>query len=192
MKKKVYPEAFRRELVDEALNRTPRGGFPELEKRHGLRAGTLFDWVEELGPPAPPAPFSAQHFWIGNTALSAKDFGRYFDHDPGYWQIEQDELGSAGPDVTGCEFCRDIGSRYLYDEDLMLVIHETDPMPVAKLVGLSALDSKASRAAIVEECERRGITAANAMFVYSDPTQEIPTEDKLYNGLAYIGLFSNK
>ena len=50
--------------------------------------------------------------------------------------------------MTGCRFCQDIGSRYLYDEELLLAIHEA--------------------------CARRGITMANATFVYSDPTRHIP------------------
>lgn len=189
MKKKNYPEAFRRQLVDEALNRTPAGGFPELEKRHGLPAGILFDWVEELDLSQPPAPFSAQHFWIGTTALNADDFGRYFDHDPTYWDMDDEDLEKADRDLTGCGFCQDIGSRYLYDEDLMLVICEPAPLPVADLVRMSAIRSEASLAAVVEACADRGIATANAMFVYSDPAEPVTDRDRLYNGLPYIGLF---
>lgn len=29
------------------------------------------------------------------------------------------------------------------------------------------------------------------MFVYADPTEKITEPDKLYNGLAYIGLFDD-
>lgn len=72
--KKIYSLAFRKALVDEALNRTPTGGFSELEKRHSLKPGTLFDWVTELGPTPPPEPFSALHFWIGNTPLVSTTF----------------------------------------------------------------------------------------------------------------------
>lgn len=46
---KTWTLAFRKALVDEALHRTPTGGFAELEKRHDLRPGTLFDWVGNWG-----------------------------------------------------------------------------------------------------------------------------------------------
>lgn len=189
---KTHSQEFRQALVDEALNRTPRGGFPELEKRHGLKPGTLFDWVEKLGPTSPPLPFSALHFWIGNTGLSPEIFGEYFEHADNYWELEVEDIESASSDVTGCGFCQDIGSKFLYDEDLMLVIHEAQPMPVQELVQMSTLKSEKSLAAIVAACAERGITQANAMFVYADPTEPIPSRDKLYNGLPYLGLFSDK
>lgn len=189
MPKKAHPEAFRRELVDEAMNRTPIGGFPELEKRHGLRPGTLFDWVEELGAGLPPLPFSAQHFWIGVTPLDADEFHRYFDNNPGYWDIDQEQLEQASHDLTGCGFCRDLGRKYLYDEDLLLVAHEPAAVPVADMVRNAAPDSEASLAAIASECAARGITTANAMFVYSDPGEDIRNKERLYNGLPYVGLF---
>ncbi|CAM4386272.1 Immunity protein 22 [Comamonas aquatilis] len=186
---KTWTLAFRKALVDEALHRTPTSGFAELEKRHDLRPGTLFDWVGELGPTPPPAPFSALHFWIGNTELNAEQFGKYFDHADSYWTQEAEDIESASNNVTGCGFCQDIDSKFLYDEDLMLVIHESSSMPVQELVQMSTLGSDESLAAIVAACAQRGITQANAMFVYADPTEQIAQKDKLYNGLAYIGLF---
>lgn len=189
---KTYSQEFRQGLVDEALNRTPSGGFPELEKRHGLKPGTLFDWVKALGPTPPPLPFSAQHFWIGSTRQTPEAFGKYFEHADSYWQLEIEDIEDASDDVTGCGFCQDTGRKFLYDEDLMLVLLEANDLPVQKLVQMSMLESKKSMAAIVTACAQRGITQANAMFVYSDPTEQIHEKDKLYNGLAYIGLFSNQ
>lgn len=188
MPKKTYPEAFRRQLVDEAIKRTPAGGFPELEKRHGLQPGTLFDWVEELGPARLPAPFSAHHVWIGSTSLDDRAFHRYFDNDPAYWDIEEEVIEKSEEDVTGCGFCRDLGMKYLYDEDLLLVIYEATAISVAELA-MAAIDSDEAVAAIARECERRGIAKANAMFVYSDPGESVVDRDKSYNGLPYIGLF---
>lgn len=192
MPKKEYTEAFRLELVDEAMNRTPAGGFPELEKRHGLPPGTLFDWVEELGPALPPRPFSGHHVWIGDTALDFDAFHRYFDNDPNYWEIDEEALERADHDLTGCGFCRDLGRKHLYDEDLLLVAVEPAAIPVAEMILKAALRSDASVAAIARECERRGITAANAMFVYSDPGEPIADRDKRYNGLFYLGLFPDE
>lgn len=189
---KTYSLEFRLALVNEALNRTPSGGFPELEKRHGLKPGTLFDWVKTLGPTPPPLPFSAQHFWIGNTHQNPEAFGKYFEHSDSYWQLEVEDIEDASDDVTGCGFCQDTGRKFLYDEDLMLVIFEANALPVQELIQMSVLESEKSMAAIVAACAQRGITQANAMFVYSDPTEQIRETDKLYNGLAYIGLFSNQ
>ena len=164
--------AFRQALVDEALHRTPKGGFPELEERHQLAPGTLFDWVKELGPAPPPAPFSALHFWLGNTPLDEAAFYNYF----------------AG---KKCGFCKDLHTRYRYDEDLLLIIYLPKPVPVEEIVGHSTLESDESLAQIVQACSMRGIHQANAMFVYADPTQSIPEPGKLYNGLPYIGLFDD-
>ena len=182
---------FRQALVHEALHRTPKGGFPELEQRHHLPPGTLFDWVKELGPKPRPIPFSALHFWIGNTTLDEASFGRYFDHAENYWDLEPEDLEDSPENLTGCGFCQDIQSRYLYDEDLLLVIWLPAPVAVAEIVGHSTLESDDSLAQIVSACAAKGIHQANVMFVYADPTEKIAEPDKLYNGLPYIGLFDN-
>ncbi|PJJ65405.1 immunity 22 family protein [Compostimonas suwonensis] len=186
-----HTEEFIRALVDEALNRTPPGGFPELEKRHGLRAGTLFDWVERYGPSLPPRPFSALHFWLGTSTLDEAAFGAYFDHDPAYWSLEVEEIESAPADVTGCGFSVDLGERFLYDDDLLQVMWRSEPVPVRELVDETTLSSDAAARLIVRECAARGILTANAGFVYADPAQEIRDPGRLYNGLQYIGLFEN-
>ncbi|WP_423605358.1 immunity 22 family protein [Sphingomonas sp. MS122] len=178
--------------MDEALNRTPTGGFPELEQPHGLPAGTLFDWVEKFGPAPPPAPFSALHFWIGSTELDETQFGAYFDNPPSYWQLDVEDIEAVGSDVTGCGFCRDLGRKLLYDEDLLLVIWLEVPVPVEEIVAMSALASEDSARGVVAACAGRGIERANAMFVYADPTQEILDPARLFNGLSYVGLFTDE
>ena len=45
---------------------------------------------------------------------------------------------------------------------------------------------------ILDECAKRGLIQANAVFYYADPTQEIHEQNKLYNGLIYLGLFRDK
>jgi hypothetical protein len=185
--KRAFTEDQIRALVDEALHRTPRGGFPELEKREGLKPGTLFDWVDEYGPSAPPAPFSALHFWIGTTTLSEEAFAAYFDVPDAYWADE--DLSAV---EAGIGFNVDLDEQYAYDEDLLLVTRLETPLPVSHLVEKSALESDASALAIVKECARRGIHTANAMFVYGDPTQLIPDTQRTYNGLPYIGLYPSK
>lgn len=187
-----HSDDFKRQLVDEALNRTPSGGFPELEKRHGLKPGTLFGWVDTYGPPSPPAPFSALHFWVGTTALSDEDFGPYFDAGKDYWSHEVEDIEASSVDLTGCGFCIDMGMRFLYDEDLLLVIRLEAPVAVRELVEMSTLESDESVQAVVAACEARGIHTANALFAYADPTEPIANATRLYNGVPYIGLFQSE
>ena len=187
MTSKIFSESDIRALVDEALNRTPRGGFPEIEQRERLKPGTLFDWVERYGPPRPRLPFSALHFWIGSTELTEEQFGAYFDIPVEYWHY--DELSATD---VGIGFCVDLDEEYAYDEDLLLVVWLAEPVPVAQLVAHSTLESDASAQAIVAACAQHGFHTANAMFVYADPTQVISDMEKRYNGLPYIGLFASK
>lgn len=176
-----------RALVDEALTRTPRGGFPELERREKLTPGTLFDWVDRYGPPRPPAPFSALHFWIGSTTLDDERFFAYFDVPEAYWADE--DLSAID---AGVGFNVDLGQEYAYDEDLLLVIRRDAPVPVAELVEESTLEAESSASAIVRACAEHGIHVANAMFVYADPRLPITDPGKTYNGLPYIGLFPSR
>ncbi|MFK4790430.1 immunity 22 family protein [Microbacterium sp. ZW T5_56] len=189
--KRSYSEEFRRALVREALTNTPTGGFPELEKREGLRAGTLFDWVEEFGPTW-EAPFSSLHFWIGPTALTEDEFWRYFDHAEDYWDLEVEDVEAAESDVTGCGFCIDTGMKFLYDEDLLQVIWFDELVPVRTVIDESTIDAGAPTDAVVEACEARGMTTANAAFVYADPAFVAPDTTRLFNGLPYLGKFRAK
>lgn len=186
-----YSEEFRLALVWEALTRTPTGGFPELERREGLKPGTLFDWVEELGPTW-EAPFSSLHFWIGRTEQTEGEFWRYFDHAENYWDLAVEEVEAAEQDVTGCGFCIDTEMKFLYDEDLLQVIWFDDPVPVRTAIDESTIDSGAATDAVVAACEARGITTANAAFVYADPSFVVPDAARRFNGLPYLGKFGAK
>ena len=187
----AHSEAFIQDLVDEALHRTPSGGFPELERRHGLAPGTLFDWVDRYGPPPAPRPFDARHVWIGTTELDETTFLEYFDNDPSYWELEDDEIETATADVTGCGFSIDLRERYLYDEDLLQVMWRPHPVSIRELVDETTLRSEDCAAAIVRACADRGILTANAGFAYADPSQGVPDPARTYNGLVYLGLFED-
>ncbi|CAA0112329.1 Uncharacterised protein [Starkeya nomas] len=132
------------------------------------------------------------HFWIGTTALDEAQFGAYFDNAANYSELDVEDIEAADHDVTGCGFCQDLGQKFLYDEDLLLVIWLEEPVPVEQIVAMSALRSEDSAQAILATCADRGIPRANAMFVYADPTQEIPNPAGLFNGLPYIGLFAEE
>jgi hypothetical protein len=187
----THPDWFIRSIVDEAMNRTPAGGFPELEKRHKLKPGTLFDWVEKYAA-LPPQPFSASHVWIGETTLDEAGFHTYFDHDPAYWNISDDELETASVDATGCGFSIDLGERYLYDEDLLQVVWQAVPVPVRDLLDEAAMKADAATQRIIDAAAARGIHVANAAFLYSDPTQVIRLPNRRFNGLPYLGLFAQE
>lgn len=142
-------EAYKRALVDEALTRTPRGGFPEIERREGLRPGTLFDWVDAYGPPKLP---TALHFWIGTTAQTEAQFISNFEVPDSYWQDEEASAVDAG-----IGFSVDLDEEHVYDEDLLLVIHHDVPRSVSELVAESTLESEVSAAAI----ERSALNSAS-------------------------------
>lgn len=180
-------EDYQRALVDEALNRTPPGGFPEIEQREELAPGTLFDWVGTYGPRKPPAPFSALLFWIGTTQKTEAEFHSYFEVPASYWDDEDTSAIDAG-----VGFNIDLDDEQVYDECLLLSIHHNIPRPVADLIAESTLESDSSARAIVRECANRGIHTANAMFVYADPAQTVVNTTKLYNQLSYIGLFADE
>lgn len=146
----------------------------------------MFDWVDRYGPPKLPAPFSALHFWIGNTHLDEAEFFAYFAVPDAYWEDEDSSAIDAG-----VGFSIDLGDEYVYDEDLLLIIHHDAPRPVSEIIAESTLESDSSAAAILQTCVERGIHTANAMFVYADPTQVVPSATKHYNGLPYIGLFAS-
>lgn len=190
--RKKHDEAYIRALVDEALNRTPTGGFPALEKREGLKSGTLFDWVATYGPPRPERPFESLHFWIGNATQGEEAFMRYFDHAGNYWDLEVEDIEAAPGDVTGCGFCIDAGMKFLYDEDLLQVIWFPEPVPVRRIIDESTIESGAATERVALACAERGIVTANAGFVYADPACPIDDAGKTYNGLPYIGRFRSK
>jgi hypothetical protein len=184
-----HSPAYIAALVDEALHRTPRGGFPELEKREGLKPGTLFGWVDTYGPPQPPRPFSALHVWIGTTAQDTDAFGSYFDHAPDYWELDLEVIEESPVDRTGCGLCIDLGWKFLYDEDLLHVMWLPAPVPVSELLDETTLSDVGPA---VAACLERGIATANAAFTYADPVDQVPTDpERRFNGLPYVGLFDS-
>ena len=92
---------------------------------------------------------------------------------------------------TGCGFCQDLGMKFLFDDDLLLVICLEKPVPVEEIGGdehpaVEGLDARPSSPLALNAAWHE----ANAMFVYADPTQAVPDPAKLFNGLPYIGLFT--
>ncbi|CAN7511122.1 immunity 22 family protein [Polaromonas sp. LjRoot131] len=184
-----HPDEFKRKVVTEAYCATPQGGYPEVAARYGLEPRLIFDWVREFFPP-PPAPFSSTHVWIGTTAQSLEEFNRYFSHADDYW--DEEDRDALSPSATGCGFCIDLDTQYLYDGDLMYHQYFASAVSVQTLVKEVPLSTRAAAESILEACEKRGIVSANAAMSYADPTQLVRDPDKLYNGLVYLGLFKDR
>jgi hypothetical protein len=184
-----HPDEFKRKVATEAYCATPAGGYPEVAARYGLEPRLIFDWVREFFPPPPP-PFSSTHVWIGTTAQSQDEFNRYFSHAEGYW--DEEDRDALSPSATGCGFCIDLDTQYLYDGDLIYYQHFPSAVSVRKLVKELPLSTHAAAENILMACEKRGIVSANAVMSYADPEQLVRDPDKLYNGLVYLGLFKDR
>jgi hypothetical protein len=114
------------------------------------------------------------HIWIGTTSKNENEFDQYFD--------QNNDL---------CQFCMDLGIEQ-YDEDFIGIIplldHETD---IHDILAEVPIDEKCIDLAI-DNCAKLGIQKANAVFYLTDSS--VPVEghdDKLYNGLRYIGVFDS-
>lgn len=184
-----HSDEFKRKVAMEAYCATPSGGYPEVAAKYGLEPGLIFDWVREFFPP-PPLPFSSIHIWIGTTTQSLDEFNRYFSHADDYWDVE--DRDALSPSATGCGFCIDLDSKYLYDDDLIYYQYFPSEVAVAKVVDELPLTTDAAEECILRACEKRGIASANAVMSYADPEQLVRDPNKLYNGLVYLGLFKDR
>ena len=184
-----HSDEFKRKVATEAYCATPPGGYPEVAARYGLEPRLIFDWVREFFPPSPP-PFSSMHVWIGTTTQSLEEFNRYFSHADDYW--DQEDRDALSPSATGCGFCIDLDSQYLYDGDLIYYQYFPNAVAVQKLVSELPLNTQAAEENILGACEKRGIVSANAVMSYADPEQLVRDPDKPYNGLIYLGLFKDR
>ena len=123
------------------------------------------------------------HFWIGTTSKTRQEFLKYFELD---YSTEGD---FDTPDYKVCGFCKDIGQKS-YDEDFLVY----EPFYEKEIYLIDILkESDIDESDILEvrdQCEKLGITKANAIFSYTDAELIIPKPYKeSYNDLKYIGLF---
>lgn len=187
-----YSQKFKQQVANEAYCHTPAGGYPAVAEKYGIEAGLVFDWVAEFYP-APLPPFSFVHVWIGTTEQSEDAFMAYFACAEDYWDNWEDkDQEEPTPEATGCGFCMDLGEAYLYDEDLLYCQYESQSKPVDNIVKDLPLSTDEAGRAILAACIAHGITRANAVFSYADPTQQVQDTERLYNGLRYLGLFKDK
>ena len=120
------------------------------------------------------------HIWVGNNFDI--NFHKYFELDN---SLDKDIYDD---DYQVCGFCKDIGEK-IYLEDLFGVVQNETKLDIRSLLievpGISDL----VLSEIIEVCNKKEISEANAMFYYANPNLSIKKNDKLYNKLAYIGLF---
>ena len=184
-----YDDEFRKKVAEEAYCHTPKGGYPEVAQKYLIEPHLIFDWVEEFYS-QPARPFSSVHVWIGLTAQTEDEFCTYFSYSEEYWDhIEDDNLTPA---ATGCPFCIDLNKEYLYDEDLLFYAYHPSAIEVEQLVQELPLSTQEAEQNILQACLERNISHANAVFYYADPEEKIDDNNRLYNGLVYLGLFKDK
>jgi len=123
---------------------------------------------------------SKVHVWIGNN----------FDEDyDGYFELDY----SSDKDIDDseykvCGFCKDVGEKW-YDEDWIGVIQDpAKPVEIDLLLKELSISDEVSEN-IKRVCIEKGFEQANAMFFYYDGNLVVKNKEKLYNKLAYIGMF---
>ncbi len=116
---------------------------------------------------------SSIHLWIGNINISEEQYDEYFDQDE-----------------ETCGFCIDIGEEE-YDEDFMGAIPKYDKMLNIEDILEDTILSKEEYQKVISICEQKKLNKVNATFYYSDAELK-PGNEKMYNGLHYIGLFKSE
>lgn len=185
-----YSNEFKKTVATEAYSATPRGGYPEVAEKYNIQVELVFDWVKLFFPPT-PSPFSAQHVWIGTSEKSENDFHRYFNYADDYYAKVEGGI-ECSPQDTGCAFCIDLNSNYLYDGDFLFYFYSAYLIPSEEIIKELPLSTKSCRENILIACLNLGIKTANAIFSYADPSTTIENKSKPYNGLIYLGLFQDR
>lgn len=121
------------------------------------------------------------HIWIGTTNKKLEDFESYFDLTT-FYESEEDE------DFERCGFCNQIKNADSYDSDFIGIYYNES----SNDLNLAIQETPDSRIynLIKEECEKKNIKEANAMFYYRD--SELPKVDteRKYNDLMYLSNFN--
>ncbi|XTZ38661.1 immunity 22 family protein [Salmonella enterica] len=123
------------------------------------------------------------HLWLGTNFQPESEYKKYFELD---YSVEGD---FDDPAYKLCQFCRDIGTKW-YDEDFIGIIPRKDSeIDLDTILDDAAVD-ESEKKTIIEECKKKGLNRANAIFWYADSQLKLsePIKDS-YNGLKYIGLF---
>ncbi|WP_264529310.1 immunity 22 family protein [Flavobacterium sp. N502540] len=115
--------------------------------------------------------------WLGVTSKSQEQFDEYFELDYSE-DIDNRKI---------CGFCKDIGKKW-YDEDFIGYLRfneELTVLAILKEVPISENDKNK----VLDNCKDLGIEFVNSVYWYSGEI-EVPSKDKKYNELFYIGEYS--
>ena len=126
------------------------------------------------------------HVWIGLTEKTQKEFERYFDQRNAFLFDSQGNEKSPS-EIILSQFSKDLGKSHSFDEDFLTIYY--NPNSDERDLALEELADLDSRELLMEACDAKGITKANAMFFYTDAELQIPDPGKRYNDLTYIGVF---
>lgn len=126
------------------------------------------------------------HVWIGLTEKTQKKFNQYFDQKNAFLFDSQGNEKNPS-EITLSQFSKDLGKSTSFDEDFLTIYYNPDSDDLN--LALEELADVDSPKLLIEACDAKGITKANAMFFYTDAEIHIPDPNKKYNDLTYIGVF---
>ncbi len=118
--------------------------------------------------------------WLGKTNKNQYDIEEYFKLD---YSVEGD---FDDPKYEICGFCRDINEKW-YDEDFIGYLKfecELSVEDVLEEVPIALYE----RDKILDLCKKLKIEKVNSVFWYSGEI-EMPSRNKTYNDLSFIGEF---
>jgi hypothetical protein len=120
------------------------------------------------------------HVWIGYTSKTKEEFGEYF-------KINEEDKNKG---IGASQFDKDIGINW-YDDDL-IGVYKSDTADNLEQTIDEIPTSNETLEAIKNRCKELGVDKANAMFYYTDAEIIIEDNEKLFNGIQYLGLFDNE
>lgn len=126
------------------------------------------------------------HIWIGEVTYSEEDYWSYFD-DSQSSILDEKGFERKKENIICSPFSIDVGLEYDYDPDFIgFYFNEKSQNLEEVLQQQPAIDSIDQ---IKRDCFQKGIKKANAMFYYTDENLKISNQEKLFNGMKYIGCY---
>jgi|SRR5690554_2380188 len=125
------------------------------------------------------------HIWMGNVNYSKQEYWNYFDQSNANL-IGENGLERNESDLTYSNFSKDLGKDEMFNPDFIGYYFNEESNNID--LALEQLPDPDLPLIIKEDCIKKGVDKANAMFYYTDESLII-NENKLYNGLTYIGCY---
>jgi hypothetical protein len=115
--------------------------------------------------------------WLGVTSNNQEQFDEYFELDYSE-DIDNRKI---------CGFCQDIGKKW-YDEDFIGYLRFNEEITILTILQQVPINEK-DKSKVLDRCKDLGIELVNSVYWYSGEI-EVPSKDKKYNELFYIGEYS--